>query len=544
MDNMPSSDQTSSLPTARSAKIYDLAIIGGGINGVGIAADAAGRGLNVLLCEQDDLARHTSSASSKLVHGGLRYLEHGEFRLVREALAEREVLLFKAPHIIRPLRFILPHRPQLRPAWLIRAGLFLYDHLGKRYALPASCSLRLPQAGPLKPEIRRGFAYFDCQMDDARLVVLNAMAARECGADILPRTRCLGARRHEGLWRLELQRAAGARQEIRARALVNATGPWVARVSEDVLHQRPAHHIRLVQGSHLIVPRLYEGDEAYVLQNEDRRVVFVIPYLQRFSLIGTTDREFAGDPAKVGIDEKDIDYLLRVVNAHFSHPLQRTDIRHSFAGVRPLLDDESQDPSALSRDYNLALDATPGQAALLTVFGGKLTTYRKLAETALDQLAPFLPSMGPSWTASAPLPGGEGLSDPLELAVELQREFTWLPPALALRWATTYGSRTRCLLADASGLADLGEPLGGMLYGREVDYLRTHEWAEQAEDILWRRTKLGLTLTPGEQKRLAAYLDERPAPPVIALRRATDAPAPGSCAAPADTAAPPPAAAP
>lgn len=494
---------------AQVAPIYDLAIVGGGINGVGIAADAAGRGLRVLLCEQDDLARHTSSASSKLIHGGLRYLEHGEFRLVREALAEREILMTKAPHIVRPLRFILPHRPQLRPAWLIRAGLFIYDHLGKRYALPASRSLRLGQDSPLKPEIRRGFAYFDCQMDDARLVVLNAMAAREKGADILPRTRCLSAQRHEDFWQLELQRADGSRLDIRARALVNATGPWVARFSEDALHQRPAHNIRLVQGSHLIVPRLHDGDEAYVLQNEDRRIVFVIPYLQRFSLIGTTDREFAGDPAQVGISEAEIDYLLRVVNAHFEHPVQRTDIRYSFAGVRPLLDNESHDPAALSRDYSLALCAAPGQAALLSVFGGKLTTYRKLAEAALEQLAPFLPPMGPNWTATAPLPGGENLDCPETLANALQQEFPWLPNGLAQRWATTYGSRTRQLLEGVHRLDDLGEHLGGTLYAREVDYLCRQEWAEQAEDILWRRTKLGLSLTPGEQKRLAAYLRER-----------------------------------
>jgi len=501
---------TNHSPSA-DATPYDLIVIGGGINGVGIAADAAGRGLRVLLCEQHDLAEHTSSASSKLIHGGLRYLEHGEFRLVREALAEREVLLAKAPHIIHPLRFILPLRPQLRPAWMIRAGLFLYDRLGGRGHLPASHSLRFTADSPLKPEIRRGFEYADCQVDDARLVVLNAMAARERGATICTRTRCLSARRQGDTWQVELQQTGGQPWTARARVLVNATGPWVTRFIEDALHQRPAHRIRLVQGSHLIAPRLYEGDEAYILQNEDRRIVFVIPYLQRYSLIGTTDREFAGDPSQVSTSEAEIDYLLRVVNAHFKRPLQRSDIRHSFSGVRPLLDDDSRDPAAITRDYTLDLCAEPGQAALLSVFGGKLTTYRRLAEAVLEKLAPFLPPMGPSWTAGTSLPGGEELETPALLAGDLQQEFTWLPDGLAQRWAYTYGSRTYRLLEGASKPAHLGEHLGGGLYGLEVDYLCREEWAEQADDILWRRTKLGLLLPPAAQRRLAEYLLERPA---------------------------------
>lgn len=528
-------------PATSDASLYDLVVVGGGINGVGIAADAAGRGLRVLLCEQHDLAAHTSSASSKLIHGGLRYLEQGEFRLVREALAEREILLAKAPHIVRPLRFILPLRPQLRPAWLIRAGLFLYDRLSARGQLPASHAVRFTADSPLKPEIRRGFEYADCQVDDARLVLLNAMAARERGATICPRTRCLSAQRQQGLWQIELQRADGQRSSVRARALVNATGPWVTRFIEDALHQRPPHHIRLVQGSHLIAPRLYEGDEAYILQNEDRRIVFVIPYLQRYSLIGTTDREFAGDPAQVAIGETEIDYLLRAVNAHFKRPLQRSDIRHSFSGVRPLLDDESRDPAAITRDYSLSLSAEQGQAALLSVFGGKLTTYRRLAEAALEQLAPFLPPMKPSWTAGTALPGGEELDDPDVLAGDLLQEFTWLPDGLAQRWAHTYGSRAYRLLEGASQPAHLGEHLGGGLYGREVDYLCREEWAEQAEDILWRRTKLGLLLPPAAQRRLAEYLSERPA---IRPRPTTAGPGPSPDAGCADTAALPPAAAP
>ena len=313
----------SSSPSPALAEIYDVAVIGGGINGVGIATDAAGRGLSVLLCEKDDLASHTSSASSKLIHGGLRYLEHYEFRLVREALAEREVLLAKAPHIVKPMRFVLPHQPHLRPAWMIRAGLFLYDHLGKRKQLGASRSLRFGPGNPLKPAITRGFEYADCAVDDARLVVLNAMAARELGAHILTRTRCVSARRVGKLWNVQLERADGSQQTIQARALVNAAGPWVARFIKDDLKLEAPYGIRLIQGSHLIVPRLYEGEHAYILQNEDQRIVFAIPYLERFTLIGTTDREYSGDPAQVSITEAETDYLLKVVNAHFNHQLGR-----------------------------------------------------------------------------------------------------------------------------------------------------------------------------------------------------------------------------
>ncbi|WPC06345.1 glycerol-3-phosphate dehydrogenase [Pseudomonas benzenivorans] len=488
------------------AEVYDLAVVGGGINGVGIAADAAGRGLAVFLCEKDDLAQHTSSASSKLIHGGLRYLEHYEFRLVREALAEREVLLAKAPHIVRPLRFILPHRPHLRPAWMIRAGLFLYDHLGKREQLPASRGLRFGADSPLKAEITRGFEYSDCWVDDARLVVLNAMAAREHGAHIHPRSRCVSARRSKGLWHIHLERADGSRYSIRARALVNAAGPWVARFIRDDLKQPSPYGIRLIQGSHIVVPRLFDGEQAYILQNEDRRIVFAIPYLERFTLIGTTDREYQGDPAEVAISDEEVDYLLNVVNAHFKRPLRRDDILHSYAGVRPLCDDESDEPSAITRDYTLALSAQPGVAPLLSVFGGKLTTYRKLAEAALAQLAPYFPRMGPNWTAGSPLPGGEQLESPDILAEALCSRHPWLPTALARRWASSYGSRSRSLLEGAQRLEDLGEHLGGGLYAREVDYLCREEWAMTAADILWRRSKLGLFMTSAQQERLEHYL--------------------------------------
>ncbi|PSS57182.1 glycerol-3-phosphate dehydrogenase [Pseudomonas sp. BBP2017] len=496
----------SSLSSPTLADIYDLAVIGGGINGVGIAADAAGRGLSVFLCEKDDLASHTSSASSKLIHGGLRYLEHYEFRLVREALAEREVLLAKAPHIVKPMRFVLPHRPHLRPAWMIRAGLFLYDHLGKRKQLGASRSLRFGPGNPLKPAITRGFEYADCAVDDARLVVLNAMAAREHGADIRTRTRCVSAQRVDGVWNVLLEHADGSQQSIKARALVNAAGPWVAKFIQDDLKLDAPYGIRLIQGSHLIVPKLYDGEHAYILQNEDQRIVFAIPYLQRFTLIGTTDREYSGDPANVAITEGETDYLLKVVNEHFNHQLSRADILHTYAGVRPLCNDESDNPSAVTRDYTLALSSSTDQAPLLSVFGGKLTTYRKLAESAMAQLAPFFTQMRGSWTASATLPGGEDMTTPQALTDAILTRCGWLPTDIAKRWALTYGSRVWRLLEGVQSPADLGDAIGGGLFTREVDYLCSEEWAVSADDILWRRSKLGLFTTAMEQQALRDYL--------------------------------------
>lgn len=498
----------STLPTPPLAEIYDLAVIGGGINGVGIAADAAGRGLSVFLCEKDDLASHTSSASSKLIHGGLRYLEHYEFRLVREALAEREVLLRKAPHIVRPMRFVLPHRPHLRPAWMIRAGLFLYDHLGKREKLAGSRTLHPGAESPLKTDITRAFEYSDCAVDDARLVVLNAMAAREQGAHIHTRTRCVNAHRIEGYWHVHLERADGSLFSIRARALVNAAGPWVARFIRDDLKLESPYGIRLIQGSHLIVPKLYEGEHAYILQNEDQRIVFAIPYLERFTLIGTTDREYQGDPAKVAITEAETDYLLNVVNAHFTRQLESREILSTFSGVRPLCNDESDNPSAVTRDYTLALSSSPGEAPLLSVFGGKLTTYRKLAESAMAQLKPFFTHMKGSWTATSTLPGGEDMSTTQALADAILARFGWLPATIARRWSTTYGSRTWRLLEGVQGPDDLGELIGGGLYTREVDYLCSEEWVVNAQDILWRRTKLGLFTTLHEQEQLQRYLDK------------------------------------
>ena len=523
---------TSSLSNSPLSEVYDIAVVGGGINGAGIACDAAGRGLSVFLCEKDDLARHTSSASSKLIHGGLRYLEHHEFRLVREALAEREVLLAKAPHIVSPMRFILPHRPHLRPAWMIRAGLFLYDNLGKRKALPRSRGLSFGANSPLKAEISKGFEYSDCWVDDARLVVLNAMAAREHGAHVHTHTRCVSARRSKGAWEVDLERADGSRFSIRAKALVNAAGPWVARFIRDDLQQKSPYGIRLIQGSHIVVPRLFEGKEAYILQNEDRRIVFAIPYLDRFTLIGTTDREYQGDPATVSISEEETTYLLKVVNDHFRKSLNREDILHSYAGVRPLCDDESDEPSAITRDYTLSLSAQGGEPPLLSVFGGKLTTYRKLAESALAQLAPFFPNMKARWTADAPLPGGENMHSRESLIEALRARHGWLSAELASRWAITYGSRSWQLLDKVQHESDLGEHFGHDLYAREVDYLREQEWATEVDDILWRRSKLGLFLSAAERSRLEAYL--APAAPTLL----TSAPAAHPADALADAAAP------
>ncbi|WP_108444503.1 glycerol-3-phosphate dehydrogenase [Halomonas denitrificans] len=500
----------------RPDEVLDLFVIGGGINGVGIANDAAGRGLAVGLCEQGDLAGATSSASSKLIHGGLRYLEHHEYRLVREALREREVLMAKAPHIIWPLRFVLPHRPHLRPAWMLRAGLFLYDHLGKRKTLPGSRSIRLDHRQGLAPNMTRGFEYSDCWVDDARLVVLNAVQAREYGAELLVRTRCINARERDGLWELTLEDTeSGARLTRRCRTLVNAAGPWVESVVRDQAGRDSRYGVRLIQGSHLIVPRLNHDERAYILQNTDRRIVFVLPYEEDFSLIGTTDRRYEGDPTRIEVSEEEIDYLLSVVNAHFRTRLSREAVIRTFAGVRPLCDDESADPSAMTRDYTLDLD-TRG-APLLSVFGGKITTYRKLAEAALEALSPHLPEMRPPWTAEAPLPGGE-IGDHDAFEARLLADYPYLEANQARRFARTYGTLCRAFLDGRDSQAALGEAFGAGLTAAEVDYLIEREWARSAEDILWRRTKLALRLTATERQRLTDYLE-------AAVPRATSGPA-------------------
>lgn len=475
----------------------DLFVVGGGINGTGIAAEASARGLKVVLCEQADLASATSSASSKLIHGGLRYLEHYEFRLVKEALSEREILLQKAPHLIKPLRFVLPHRPHLRPAWMIRTGLFLYDHLSRRNQLPGSRSIRPSDSpnNPLHPEILRGFEYSDCRVDDARLVVTNALAAREHGADVRIRTRCLSARRVQNQWIVRTQDVqTGAEQVFRARALVNAAGPWAQQFIEGQMQSRSPRQIRLIKGSHFVTRKLYEGEQAYILQNEDQRIVFVIPYNNDFTLVGTTDKEYRGDPRQVSMDQEEEHYLLEVVNRHFTRQISADDIVWRYSGVRPLCDDESSSPSAMTRDYTLELQTDAQDTApLLSVFGGKITTYRRLALSALDKLGPHLPEMTGPQPATSALPGGGIGEESFAMWLQdIQQQYPWLPYDLCNRLCNAYGSRIHLLLQGCHSLPSLGKHWGAGLYQQEVDYLLDQEWARSAEDILWRRTKLGL----------------------------------------------------
>ena len=493
---------------AKNHPIYDLIVIGGGINGTGIAADAAGRGLSVMLCEMNDLASATSSNSSKLIHGGLRYLEYYEFRLVKEALAEREVLLKNAPHIIWPLRFRLPHRPHLRPAWMIRAGLFLYDHLAKRVSLPASKGLKFDPSGPLNSEMKRGFEYSDGWVDDARLVVLTAMQARQHGAKIKTRKRCIAARREGGLWTITLQNQLnGKTKEIQSRALVNAAGPWVSSLFSETMNTQAPKNIRLVKGSHIIVPRIHDEEQAYILQNQDGRIVFVIPYEEKFSLIGTTDEEYQGDPSQVAISQAEIDYLVDISNQHFTTQISADQVLHSYSGVRPLLDDAAENAQAVTRDYTFEVDAPVSQPPLLSVFGGKITTYRKLAQAAVDKLCQHFPDAGEQWTADAPLPGGDFSSQP-ELLDSLQRQYPWLPEQCARRYVRSYGTLTHKLLQHIDSLERMGQDFGHGLYACEVEYLLRHEWAMSLEDILWRRSKLGLFLNPAQVSALQDYLQQ------------------------------------
>ncbi|OXY82657.1 glycerol-3-phosphate dehydrogenase [Oceanimonas doudoroffii] len=485
----------------------DVLVIGGGVNGVGIALDAAGRGLSVTLCEMNDLASATSSASSKLIHGGLRYLEQFEFRLVREALTEREILLQAAPHIIWPMRFRLPHRPHLRPAWMIRLGLWLYDHLARRNRLPASRTLRLGEHSPLQPHLQLAFEYADAWVDDARLVVLCAMAAAQRGATILPRTRCAKAERENGLWRVELEHTSSQRRILHARTLVNAAGPWASRLFGSVLSSPPPATLRLVKGSHMVVPRLHEGNEAYILQNEDGRIVFVLPYERDYSLIGTTDVDHDGEPADATASDKEIDYLCAVANAHFRRQVVPTDVIYRYAGVRPLMANGDGRAQKASRDYKLLLDAPEDDAPLLSVFGGKITTFRALAEDAVNQLAEHLPQATAPWTQRLVLPGGD-FSSHDSLAAELTSEYPWLADALIHRYVRSYGTLCRAFLQGCADTADLGEHFGAGLYQRELDYLMRQEWAHSADDVLWRRSKLGLRLTPEQQARLAAYMEQ------------------------------------
>ena len=504
---------------------FDLAVIGGGINGCGIARDAVGRGLKVLLCEQNDLASGTSSAATKLIHGGLRYLEHYEFRLVREALMEREVLWGIAPHIIWPLRFVLPYQKGLRPAWMLRLGLFLYDHLGGRKRLPPTRTLDLTrdEAGrPLKPGVfTKGFEYSDCWVEDARMVVLNARDAADRGATVLTRTRAVAAERGPSEWTLTLQdHDTGERRSIRAKALVNAAGPWVGQVLNTTLRINTAAKVRLVQGSHIVVKRLYDHDRCYIFQNADGRIFFAIPYEQDFTLVGTTDEDYEGDPGAVKASGEEIDYICRSASEYFAKPVTKADIVWVYSGVRPLYDKGDGAAQAATRDYVLSLEAE-GQAPLLSVFGGKLTTYRRLAEHALAMLEPHCPPLKgkPSWTGHAALPGGDFPVDGFAaLLREVEAGWPFLSAQHARRLVRLYGTRAKTILGSATSIGALGRDFGATLTAAEVAYLIQHEWARRADDIVWRRTKLGLRLTAVQIERLDDYLLQRTgqieAPPV------------------------------
>jgi glycerol-3-phosphate dehydrogenase len=512
----------------------DILIVGGGINGAGIARDAAGRGLSVILCEKDDLASHTSSASTKLIHGGLRYLEQYDFGLVRKALLEREILMRCAPHIIRPLRFVMPHDQGQRPAWMIRAGMFIYDHLARRELLPGSESLNLrthAAGAPLKDNFIKGFAYSDCWVDDARLVVLNAIAARESGATILTRTACTAVTRHADHWSATLRKtpatsdptaasdAATGSIEVHARLLINATGPWAASFLHDTVHGRTGKKLRLIKGSHIVVKKLFDHPYAYIFQHPDGRIVFAIPYEHEFTLIGTTDIDYHDDADKVAIDAAEIDYLCALVNHYFEKAITADDVVWSYSGVRPLVEDEKEgDESAseITRDYKLAFDTAA--APLLTVFGGKITTFRKLAEEALDLIAPALGNRHGTWTTDACLPGGDIFCEmPTKRAVlefehfvrAMQQQYAWLPPTLVARYAHAYGTRIRVLLADKFSLSDMGEEICIGLFEAELNYLMRNEWATSAEDVLLRRSKLGLR-TKESNKKLDLWIAAQP----------------------------------
>ncbi|WP_264299809.1 glycerol-3-phosphate dehydrogenase [Nisaea nitritireducens] len=493
--------------------MYDIAVIGGGINGCGIARDAVGRGYSVCLAEMSDLASGTSSWSTKLIHGGLRYLEHYEFRLVRESLEEREVLWAMAPHIVRPMRFVLPHHSGLRPAWLLRLGLFIYDHLGGRKLLPPTRVLNLTsdEAGaPLKAAFRKGFEYSDCWVDDARLVVLNARDAANRGADIHTRTQVVKAVREDGHWRVTLRDLrTGAERDIEARLLVNAAGPWVDQVLGETFGRNGARNVRLVQGSHIVVPKLYDHDRSYIFQNSDGRIFFAIPYERDFTLIGTTDRDYQGDPAKVAITPEESAYLCAAAGEYFKRQVAVDDIVWTYSGVRPLFDDGASKAQEATRDYVLREEGEPESGVLVNIFGGKLTTYRRLANSVMKKIEAALGSKGPEWSGSEPLPGGD--FPVLEFAGRLQalkQKYPFLDDGTALRIERQFGTLAETILGNAKALSDLGRDFGAGLTEAEVRYLMSREWAVTAEDILWRRSKLGLRLSKAQVDALEAYMAE------------------------------------
>ena len=498
---------------------FDLLIVGGGINGAGIARDAAGRGLRVLLVEKAGLAHYTSSSTTKLVHGGLRYLEYFQFRLVRESLTERERLLSIAPHLVTRLRFVLPYRSVLRPAWAVRLGLFLYDRLGSRSTLEPSAAVRFARSDyglPLRRNIRRGFAYSDCAVDDSRLVVLTAKDAAERGAAVRVGHRLVHAAREHGRWRADIEcEATRQAYAVSARAIVNAAGPWISNVLSQCLGTISEQSVRLVKGSHIVVRRLYEGDHAYALQHTDRRLIFVIPYRDDFTLIGTTDVPWQGQPGSATISPEETEYLCQTVNRYFERQIAPGDVVWSYAGIRALWDDEASNASAVTRDYVLDMDSAEDQAPVLSVFGGKITTYRRLAELALDKLESRLGSFAPAWTLSEPLPGGDiPGGDVNAFAVELGRRWPFLVGPQARRLAHAYGTRASNLLDGITSREAMGEEFGGGMTRQEVDYLVREEWARSAEDIHWRHSKTGLHASPADRNRLAAYLQsaqDRPA---------------------------------
>ncbi|MEK7737099.1 MAG: glycerol-3-phosphate dehydrogenase [Pseudomonadota bacterium] len=506
----------------------DVLVVGGGINGAGIARDLAGRGISVILAEQDDLGAHTSSSSTKLIHGGLRYLEYYEFSLVRKALLEREVLLRSAPHLIRPLRFVLPHDPSMRPAWVIRLGLFLYDHLARREVLPDSAGVDLrshPLGAPLNGRFTRGFVYSDGWVDDARLVILNALDAQAHGARILTRTRCTAAQRGEQWWTATMQAANGFEQTVTARILVNAAGPWAEAFLRGAA--RAAHgealvtkSLRLVKGSHIVVPRCFEHDHAYIFQNPDKRIIFAIPYEDNFTLIGTTDVELDGNPGDARIDNDEVAYLCDQASRYFKRPVHPSAVVWSYTGVRPLLDDASGDPSAVTRDY--LLESNTEAAPLMSVWGGKITTFRKLAEEAAEEILNLLgePGNSPlrnSWTKGASLPGCDFSAwigqrsrpdrDFERFVSAVRSRYPWLTVQLVRRMTHAYGSRMAQVLDGARSSADLGEEVAPGLFEAELHYLRREEWACTAEDVLWRRTKLGLHFNESQRQRVADWMN-------------------------------------
>lgn len=495
--------------TRKNVLKADLLIIGAGINGAGIAADAAGRGLSVILCDQADIAGATSSASTKLIHGGLRYLETWQFRLVRESLQEREVLLRAAPHIIWPMRFCLPHHPGLRPKWMIRVGLFLYDHLSKRVSLPPSRQIKFEADRPLQAQYSDGFEYSDCWVDDARLVILNARQAENNGAKILPRTKCVSLSRSEDTddklsqWSASLVDQLTQQQiQVTARCVVNAAGPWVEQFVRQAASLASAHSIRLVKGSHIVVPRFYDGDESYLLQNSDGRVVFVIPYEHDFCLIGTTEQDYQGDPRQATISEQEITYLCQIVGEYFCHRITPADVCHHYAGVRPLMDEDEENASKVSRDYTLELSQHP--APMLSVYGGKITTYRRLAEAAMDRLKPVFGEL-PEWTGEACLPGGD-FRDQMQLVEQMTERYPFVHRSQMSQWVRRYGTLIDEMLGGCHDESGLGLKLGPGLFSVEVDYLMRCEWANTTDDILWRRTKLGLRFSPADVQKLTDYI--------------------------------------